>query len=307
MSEQRRLHIPHGTYYAVQFGSPRQPLFTKPADYAQLELLLASALARTRTRALAYCWLPHSIHLAVQIESVPLGRFLQGFTSRYARYVHDATTLTGHLFAHRYRAVLLDPSQWLLPLIRYLHWLPQLRHDAAAIGDPHTSHAAYLRERKVPWLDLRIATALMAQRGDPRGVYLDLMAQSPTPAEIRLFTLGNKDDARIIGDADFKSTLPRAAREVTPRTSLEDIILRVSTALGVERAHLLSRSRRHTLVLARAVIAWHATERGIATLTEVARRLRRHPSSLSSAIERYRGERPDLFALNALHHLVPLA
>lgn len=111
MSERRRLHIPHGTYYAVQFSSPRQSLFTKPADYAQLESLLASALTRTRTHALAHCWLPHSIHLAVQIESVPLGRFLQGFTSRYARHVHDATAPTGHLFAHRYRAVLLDSSQ----------------------------------------------------------------------------------------------------------------------------------------------------------------------------------------------------
>lgn len=120
------------------------------------------------------------------------------------------------------------------------------------MDESHTSHAAYLRERKVPWLDLRMATALMAQRGDPRRVYLDLMAQPPTPVEIQLFTLGNRGDARIIGDADFKSTLPYAVREV-------------------------------------------------------AQRLRRHPSSLSTAIERHRGERPDLFVLNALHHLIPLA
>jgi hypothetical protein len=69
---------------------------------------------------------------------------------------------------------------------------------------------------------------------------------------------------------------------------------------------VFSRSRQRQLALARALIAWFATERRICTLSEVARRLRRDPSTLSVAISRYRELRPDLFKLNALHYLVPI-
>ena len=55
-----------------------------------------------------------------------------------------------------------------------------------------------------------------------------------------------------------------------------------------------------------ALIAWYATERRIAPLSEIARRLRRDPSTLSVGISRYRHRRADLFDLERLHDLVPL-
>jgi hypothetical protein len=45
----------------------------------------------------------------------------------------------------------------------------------------------------------------------------------------------------------------------------------------------------------------------VATLSEVARYLRRDPSTLSVAVSRYRLCRPELFKLTALHDVVPLA
>ena len=69
----------------------------------------------------------------------------------------------------------------------------------------------------------------------------------------------------------------------------------------------LSNSRQREVTLARALIAWYATERRVATLSEVARYLRRDPSTLSVAVSRYRLCRPELFKLTALHDVVPLA
>jgi hypothetical protein len=54
------------------------------------------------------------------------------------------------------------------------------------------------------------------------------------------------------------------------------------------------------------LIGWYATERRVATLSEVARRLRRDPSTLSVAISRYRTCRPELFHLAAMHDVGPL-
>jgi len=70
---------------------------------------------------------------------------------------------------------------------------------------------------------------------------------------------------------------------------------------------VLSNSRQREVTLARALIAWYATERRVATLSEVARYLRRDPSTLSVAVSRYRLCRPELFKLTALHDVVPLA
>lgn len=87
---------------------------------------------------------------------------------------------------------------------------------------------------------------------------------------------------------------------------MDQIIHTVSQALGVERDHVMSSSRRRDLALARALIAWFAIERRVATLTEVARLLKRDPSTLSVAITRYSVSRQDLFRLNSLYYLTPI-
>ena len=88
--------------------------------------------------------------------------------------------------------------------------------------------------------------------------------------------------------------------------SLDQVIDTVSCTLGVERSEVLSRSRQRRLSLARALITWYATERGVATLAEVARRLERDPSTLFVGVERYRTLRPELFNLTALPDTGPL-
>ncbi len=76
---------------------------------------------------------------------------------------------------------------------------------------------------------------------------------------------------------------------------MDAIIERVVQAQGVSRKDLFSSSRRQPHVLARALITWEATGGGAATLSEVAKRLGRDPSTLLSAVSRYRRERPALF------------
>ena len=100
--------------------------------------------------------------------------------------------------------------------------------------------------------------------------------------------------------------IPRHMRVHRSSYSLDQVIDTVSTTLGVERSEVLSRSRQRRLSLARALITWYATERGVATLAEVARRLERDPSTLFVGVERYRTLRPELFNLTALPDNGPL-
>ncbi len=120
------------------------------------------------------------------------------------------------------------------------------------------------------------------------------------------FERGCDDDPRVLGDRQFMADIPRHMRVYRSSYSLDQVIDTVSCTLGVERSEVLSRSRQRRLSLARALITWYATERGVATLAEVARRLERDPSTLFVGVERYRTLRPELFNLIALPDNGPL-
>lgn len=304
MSQRTRLHVSGGTYFAVQISGGGQRLFEKPADYARFEALLATAVKRSGVRVLGYCWLPDAAHLVVQVQATPLGRFMQGFLSRYARYVHTRRQESGHLFADRYRSLLIEASVWLAPLLRYLHHLPVLHR---LVGDPeqypYSSLHAYVHQRRARWVDVRTAASIISA-SHPQASYQDAVSLTPTPAEISIFS--NFPQNGVLGGEQFRAGLPHIARTHRPTLTLEQIIQDVCILLGVDRTALLSQSRRRDLALARAVIAWHATERRVARLSEVARRLCRHPSTLSVAVHRYRASHAELFTTAALRHFTPL-
>lgn len=308
MSRRSRLHVPGGLYYVVQRGNARQPIFADASDYATFEQLLAAMVVRCRTRVHAFYWTKDAIHFAVQIADLPVGRLMQRLTSQYARKVHRKHGESGHLFQQRYHALLVDPDAYLLKLIRYIHLTPV---RAGTVQEPGeytlSSHNAYLGMTQVPWLTTGTALRMLNPRMDQaRQDFRRFMSEAPEGNDADLFDKGCTDDPRVLGDRAFMQVVPRAQRTYRSTHSLDQVIETVSSKLGLERSEVLSRSRQRRLALARALITWYATERGIATLAEVARRLERDPSTLFVAVERYRTLRPDLFNIGSLHDSGPL-
>lgn len=307
MSRPPRIHVPGGTYYLVQSGGAGHTIFSSPEDYAFLEQLVPAALRRNRATAYAYCWTPDAIHLVVRAGETPIGRMMQGLTSRYARQMHRRDGGSGHFFRTRYQASLVDADEYLLKLIQYVHRIPVSTGLARSPGEyAYSSHRAYVGNADTPWISVRAAMAAFSADEDSASTFEELIARCPEERDIELFRNGGTTASRIIGGPDFVASLPRHLRKYRSKISLEQIISAVTQALGVDREHVMSSSRRRDLALARALIAWFAIERRVATLTEVARRLNRDPSTLSVAISRYSVSRRDLFRLNSLHYLTPL-
>lgn len=307
MSRPLRVHVSGGIYYLIQRGGAGHAIFSGPDDYAFFEQLLPMALRRSRATAFAYCWTPEAVHLVVRVGEAPVGRMMQGLTSRYARQMHRRNGESGHFFRTRYQATLIDSDAYLWKLIHYVHHIPVLTGLALHADEyGHSSHRAYLGATETPWLNTNAALAMLEPEEDPDEAYRALMSQPPAQHDLDLFHNGGASASRIIGGPEFLANLPRHARKYRSKISLEQIICAVTQALGVERDHVMSSSRRRDLALARALIAWFAIERRVATLTEVARRLNRDPSTLSVAISRYSVSRSDLFRLNSLHYLTPV-
>jgi hypothetical protein len=146
----------------------------------------------------------------------------------------------------------------------------------------------------------------MIESRDEDTDYDAFMARCPAPEDVVQFERVGSNDLRVIGSQEFLDNLPRNSRTYRSKASLDQIIHTVTCRMGVERDLVLSNSRQREFTLVRALIAWYATERGVATLSEVARCLRRDPSTLSMAISRYRVRRPELFKITAMHDISPL-
>jgi putative transposase len=299
MARLPRLHVPGGVYSLVLRGNGGSPIFHSDEDRAVFARLVGRSLAHAEARAHAYCWLTGQVNLAVQTGKEPIERFIRAVAGPYARRIHRQRGHRGHLFGPRYAAVLIEYSQ-LPALVRHIHWAPvRAGFVSDPIDYPCSSHRAYLGHAKVRWLTTSAVLRLLAHGGGPQRIaYAEFMSRdNPVPWQLG-FERGSPDDPRAFGDAKFlEAVARRSARAVLHAPgSLDELIGTAARKLAVSREDILSRSRRRPLALARAVVTFHAVRLEIASLSDVARRLQRHPSTLLASISRHRKARPDLFS-----------
>jgi REP element-mobilizing transposase RayT/transposase-like protein len=307
MPRRQRVHVPGGTYYILRRTHSPRPIFSQPEDYALIESLLPAVLRRTGANLLAYCWMPDAIHLALQVDDAPVGDFMRELTSHYAQHIHLRTGERGQFFRRPYQSTLVDPDAYLGQLVQYLHYIPVFGGAAQHPDDyPYSSHRIYLRDARNPLLHTKPLLQIIDGFDEERVAYRRLMAEAPPATTGNLMERGRSGTPGIVGGAEFIARLPRRGRVSRSRLSLEEIVAHVARSHGVSDAHLRSRSRRHDLVLARAQIAWYATERRVASLCEVARYMGLSASSLTTAITRHQRRQPELFTFDAFAPLFPL-
>ena len=289
MPRNPRLHVPGGLYHAILRGNHRQVIFTADDDYQTFGDILSAALKRYGALLHAYCWMPNHVHLAIQISEPPLGRVMHLLASRYARSRQRRVPTTGHLFERRYRAKLVDADQYLLALVRYIHRNPVragLVADAAAYG--WSSHRAYLGWVHTEWLVTTLTLgALGSSRDAAIAAYRTFMAnESSTDEKLNISPPTGRGKAAV---PPTPQTPPvwtdQPGRAQRPR-SLEDIVVEVARESDVDVVQLDSGRRLPHLAKARAEIAQRALREGVATLSQVAARLGRAPSSLSELLTR---------------------
>lgn len=289
-----RLHVPGGVYHVILRGNHREPIFDQPADRDMLDALVAETLGRYGARAHAYCWMSNHLHLALQVADAPLGPIVRRIAGVYARRIQQRLPTTGHLFERRYRSVLVDADTHLLRLVRYVHLNP-LR--AGLVADPAdyrwSGHRAYLGLASVPWLTTDFTLRLLGtNRNSARRAYARLISAGGDPDDSAQFSRGTPGDTRVLGDDSFLARVT-AARKRVPKTgpscpTLEHLIATVAEESGCTVEALASASRARVVADARCHVAERALAAGVASISEIARRLNRSHSSLIEALQRRR-------------------
>lgn len=291
-----RLHIEGGFYHVILRGNHREAIFDDDADRVRFGELVGEAVNRDAIRVHAFCWMTNHVHLLIEAGAAPIGPAMMRIASRYARAAQRHRTTTGHLFERRYRAVLVDSERYLTELVRYIHLSP-VRAGLAPdpVGHPWSGHRAYLGLASWTWLTTSVVLARFGVTADAaRLAYRSFVLEGiALPADPR-FSRGRDDEPRVLGDDHFLARME--ARSLQPRpASIDTLIAAVCGLEGVDPSVLGNEGRRRDLAQLRVLVVHHALERRVATISELARRFRRSPSTLAESLEHYRRRKPEIF------------
>lgn len=288
MARKPRIHFPGALYHVMFRGNAGQPVFSTDEDRSRFFLLLQEGTCRFGYRVHAFCLMDNHIHLALQVGQLPLAKGMQNLSFRYTRWMNVRQGRMGHLFQGRYKAILVDADAYLLQLVRYLHYNPVRVGMVKTPADYcWSSHRAYLGEELLPWLTTGLVLAqFQATLEQARLAYLAFMAEGCAEGFRREFQCGNHA-GRILGDDRFaEKVLAEVEGESCQGVNVERLQELVLEEFDCTLDALGTRSQRHSLALARAMMAWLAVQTGAATLTDVGGWFGRDVVTMSAAVRR---------------------
>jgi len=183
----------------------------------------------------------------------------------------------------------VDVDAYFLTLLRYIHLNPV---KARLVDDPTSypwsSHRAFIGKETIPWLTTTFALSLFSSNlAHARAAYQRFMLETVGDDEQDLEEKFHPDDSRVLGTDEFVLNIRLAPHLPPSPLSLDQLAEEVCGEHGTTVALLTSSLRSRSITSIRVELTRRALTQHVATLSEVARFLRRHPSSLGRLLERH--------------------
>jgi len=138
-------------YHLINRGDRREEIFRDQKDRLSFLEMLGATCAKTGWQVHAYCLMSNHFHLVVETPRANLVSGMKWFLGTYTMRFNRRHSLTGHLFAGRYKSLLLDgsSSDYLRAACDYVHLNP-VRAGLTGAGQAlqtyrWSSYAAYLQ------------------------------------------------------------------------------------------------------------------------------------------------------------------
>jgi REP element-mobilizing transposase RayT len=285
-----RLHIPGSFNHVILRGNARRNIYVDEADRLLWQKLICEGIELWQHRVHAHCWMTNHVHMAIQASDSPLSSFIGTLASRYAKAFNKKYRRSGHLFERRYRAMIVQEDKYLLELVRYIHQNPLRARMVSELSEYRwSSHRAYSGAECPSFLTIGTVLSLFGNRlRIARHQYSEFMRESPPPLVLHNIRVGSSEDDRSLGDDDWCKRVLKNARQQSDCETLDQLIERRCEQYGFTEAELASASRARDRANMRGLIALEATDRGLASVTEIAKRFGRSQPALSRAISRRR-------------------
>jgi REP element-mobilizing transposase RayT len=126
VSRKLRVEYPGAIYHVVNRGDRSEPIFKDDTDRERFLGTLGEACLKTGWQIHAYCLMSNHFHLVVETPQGNLVSGMRWFLGTYTSRFNRRHKLFGHLFAGRYKSLILDGSGkgYLRTVCDYVHLNP---------------------------------------------------------------------------------------------------------------------------------------------------------------------------------------
>ena len=265
MARPLRIEYPGAYYHVMSRGNSRQDIFFTDNDRLTFLEGLAGSCEIYAVRCVAYVLMANHFHFILQTSQPNLSEFMRHLLVTYTVRFNRKHGRSGHVFQGRYKSLLVEQDEYLLPLSRYIHLNPIRTSQFKDAG--YRTKTDYLKKYRWSTFPGYCYLRKRNKRIDYKWL-LEVYAGGDKPQSRRRYreyvfggVLGQTENPfdhvvhqSILGTENFvewvkKKLTWEKEREVPPLRKLrrsipvEDIIGNVSAAFGVESTQILNRNR----------------------------------------------------------------
>ncbi len=124
MARPLRIELAGGYYHVMNRGNNRQDIFLIDKDRKAFLEALADSCEIYDVKLIAYVLMSNHFHLLVHTARANLSEFMRHFLVTYTVRFNRRNRRSGHVFQGRFKSLLVEADEYLLPLSRYIHLNP---------------------------------------------------------------------------------------------------------------------------------------------------------------------------------------
>ena len=147
MARPLRIEYPGAYYHVMNRGNRGEDIFLTDKDRKVFLAGLADSCETYHIKLIAFVLMTNHFHLLIQTPQANLSEFMRHFLVTYTVRFNRRNGRMGHVFQGRFKSLLVDEDEYLLPLSRYIHLNP-IRTGQLKDADFPTK-TEYLK--KYPW------------------------------------------------------------------------------------------------------------------------------------------------------------
>ncbi|MFH1416251.1 MAG: transposase [Elusimicrobiota bacterium] len=290
MPRKARVEYRGGLFHIINRGNAGMEICRDESDFDRFTDYLSVTQEGYPFVCYAYAILPDHFHLLLERLDDPLSGLMKSLLRRYALYFNRKYCRKGHIFNGRYYSVLCQKEEYLLKLIRYIHFSPVRAGLCLKPGEWRWSSQGVYKGRENPMnidktapLKILGGSRISAAVRFEKFMSEDCRKNSDielNPSEGLPF-LGSRE---FIKDAIEKTIEKRRKSKHDKMISLETLSSIICSIYNADLSLLAVKGGDRNVSKARAMISYSACKHFDYRVSDVARYLKKDPSAVTHSI-----------------------
>jgi putative transposase len=124
MPRKARLDVPGALHHIMVRGLNKANIFDDYEDKSRFLERLGQNVIEGKCSVYAWVLMDNHVHILFKSGKHGISAVMRKQLTWYAQYYNRRHKRTGHLFENRYKSILCDEDNYILPLVRYIHLNP---------------------------------------------------------------------------------------------------------------------------------------------------------------------------------------